>query len=390
MRKGFTTGSCAAAAAYAAADELLNGEISDQVSIQLPGGDYLVIPVQREGKGEYYVVKDSGDDPDVTNHTEIHAGIIEIPESEFLSSADGYKKMFQSDHCPWLYLTGGEGVGIVTKAGLEQKIGYPAINKVPRSMIFSAVESVIDTSDSNIRPGKDKKWVIIVSVPEGERLAKKTFNPQLGIMGGISILGTSGIVEPMSEAALTATIELEIRQTISQGMTDLIFVPGNYGERYVRTKLNLNNRLIQCSNFIGEAVDLAKAYEASSVLLVGNFGKLVKIAGGIMNTHSKAADGRWEIVVSHAALMGAKISTLKKIRNAVTTDEMLHILEREGGEELKQKVTESIIQEAERKILKRAAGMEIGIVFYSEKYGYIGKTSLADNILNRIKMHTEQ
>ena len=373
LRVGFTTGSCAAAAAAAAALDLLCGIRSTEIRLCLPNGEELTLPVRenacRDGR-EYSVIKDSGDDPDVTNHAEIRVRV-----SAAGSCPDD---AFRDSGAPEIFLAGGNGVGTVTKKGLEQSPGMPAINSVPRKMIFDTVRKVLE----------DTEWtedlLVTVSVPEGEVLAKKTFNPNLGIEGGISILGTSGRVEPMSERAIVETIDLSIRQKREEGRKSLVLVPGQYGSKYAREELKLPEPLlIQCSNYIGETLDSAILHEMERVLLVGNFGKLVKLAAGIMNTHSHTADGRWEILASHAALCGASREQLRALKEEVTTDGMLERLEDWG---IREKVIDSILPEIQHH-LDRRAGENIlcGAVLFSERYGYLGQTERAQDILEHIR-----
>lgn len=404
LRRGFTTGTCAAAAAKGAAYELLTGLKIKEVTVRLPSGERPKLPVypaaclpesDEEGKSvrtrsaemtgndieqdekgaACYCIKDAGDDPDVTNQAKIYVEVKRIAKERIPSGS------FLDPEYPGLVLTGGEGVGTVTKPGLEQEVGQPAINKVPRKMIFESVQEVLDQeSDEDGKGVNTEKLILItVSVGKGEEIAQKTFNPKLGIRSGISILGTTGIVEPMSEAALVATIEVEIRQTIREGQKHILFVPGNYGEKYVRNELKLSDvHTIQCSNYVGDAIDLAVSYQAESILFVGNFGKLEKLAAGIMNTHSRYADGRWEIMAAHAALCGADRSVLKEIRNSITTDQMLTAL---GSDELRKSVVSSIIGDIDAHLKRRAGDVPIGAVLYSEKYGFLGQTEEAEEIL---------
>ena len=373
LRVGFTTGSCAAAAAGAAALDLLCGACSTEIRICLPGGEDLTLPVQKhpctEGR-EYSVIKDSGDDPDVTNHAEIRVRV-----SAAGSCPDD---AFRDSGTPEIFLAGGDGVGIVTKKGLEQSPGMPAINPVPRQMIFHAVRKVLEETEWT------RDLLVTVSVPEGRSLAKKTFNPNLGIEGGISILGTSGRVEPMSERAIVDTIDLSIRQKREEGRTDLVLVPGQYGSKYAREELKLpEHLLVQCSNYIGEALDSTILHQVERVLLVGNLGKLVKLAAGIMNTHSHTADGRWEILASHAALCGASGSQIRALKEEVTTDGMLERLEDWG---IREKVIDSILPEIQHHLDRRAGESVLcGAVLFSERYGYLGQTERAQDILEHIR-----
>lgn len=383
LRCGLTTGTCAAACAQAAMLRLLTGQVLSEVTVRLPESrknpenTRVTLSVYPTADGGFATRKDAGDDPDVTNGTEIRAyvqvcDVASVPSGAF-ASADGR-----------LYLTGGEGVGRVTKPGLEQAVGQSAINRVPRQMIFDAVQQVLEDF------GEDACttcYLITISVPAGAELAQRTFNPMLGIEGGISILGTTGIVEPMSEAAIIATIETSIRQVLTMEDGDIgrrarriLAVPGNYGQRYVEQQLGLRGvPVVEVSNYIGEAIDLAVAYGATDFLLVGNVGKLVKLAAGIMNTHSRVADGRWEIFAAHLALCGGTRAQVAAIREATTTEEMLTRLEAMG---LRVPVMASIMGEIEAHMAHRIRGqMDFGVIVYSERFGRVGETTGAERLL---------
>lgn len=372
LRYGITTGTCAAAAAQAAASLLILNNKKSCVDIVTPKGKRISIDVYLrhydENMAEYMVIKDSGDDPDVTNKAEIYARV-EIVKSGVLP-----ENVFRSEEYRNLYLDGGEGVGRVTKKGLEQKIGCAAINTVPRSMIFSAVGKVCNIGEFN------ENLLITISVPMGRELAKKTFNPRLGIEGGISILGTSGIIEPMSEKAIVDTIETEIKQLKALGNENLVITPGNYGQGYLSRYLNIEKN-VKCSNYIGETIDMAAAYGFKNLLIVGNIGKLVKLAAGIMNTHSKTADGRGEIFALHYLLAGGKREKAIEIMKCINTDEMLEIIDKEG---LREKVMKSICNKINEHIKRRGGNeMRTGAVLFSEKFGLIGQTEEAEYILKK-------
>lgn len=383
LRCGLTTGTCAAACAQAAMLRLLTGQVLSEVTVRLPENrknpenTRVTLSVYPTADGGFATRKDAGDDPDVTNGTEIRAyvqvcDVASVPSGAF-ASADGR-----------LYLTGGEGVGRVTKPGLEQAVGQSAINRVPRQMIFDAVQQVLEDF------GEDACttcYLITISVPAGAELAQRTFNPMLGIEGGISILGTTGIVEPMSEAAIVATIETSIRQVLTMEDGDIgrrkrriLAVPGNYGQRYVEQQLGLRGvPVVEVSNYIGEAIDLAVSYGATDFLLVGNVGKLVKLAAGIMNTHSRVADGRWEIFAAHLALCGGTRAQVAAMREATTTEEMLTRLEEMG---LRAPVMASIMGEIEAHMAHRIRGqMDFGVIVYSERFGRVGETAGAARLL---------
>lgn len=537
LRCGLTTGTCAAACAQAAMLRLLTGQVLSEVTVRLPesrkrvrasiagvsfrdeisedredreahqdsdgmsqlqqagpeedstrsSAQRVTLSVYPTADGGFATRKDAGDDPDVTNGTEIRAyvqvcDVASVPAGAF-ASADGR-----------LYLTGGMGVGRVTKPGLEQAVGQSAINRVPRQMIFDAVQQVLEDfgeeeklrmesivaedcpsslamedrpnhtngkpDAENIRSnrlneGNEKSeqaekrcYLITISVPAGAELAQRTFNPMLGIEGGISILGTTGIVEPMSEAAIVATIETSIRQVLAMedaavsgtetlwkeevstaqkpeaseeqmGVDEaagwsrvsashgkqtasadsgrkkdgdigrrarrILAVPGNYGQRYVEQQLGLRGvPVVEVSNYIGEAIDLAVSYGATDFLLVGNVGKLVKLAAGIMNTHSRVADGRWEIFAAHLALCGGTRAQVAAMREATTTEEMLTRLEEMG---LRAPVMASIMGEIEAHMAHRIRGqMDFGVIVYSERFGRVGETAGAERLLVRAQM----
>jgi cobalt-precorrin-5B (C1)-methyltransferase len=375
LRCGITTGTCAAVAAKAAASLLLLGRKTQTISLCIPKGVVVEVPVLQsfasEKKAEYGVEKDSGDDPDVTNHAVIYASVERLTDE-----AKAGQAVFRDARYPLLFLDGGAGVGRVTRDGLEQEKGMAAINAVPREMIFQAVSEICELAEY------EGRLLIVVRVPQGEELAGRTFNPRLGIEGGISILGTSGMIEPMSERAIIDTIETEIRQLQREGKRNLLVTPGNYGQGYASRCLKLNLAdSVKCSNYIGETIDLAVAYGMENFLLVGNMGKLVKLAAGIMNTHSRAADGRGEIFAVHAVLCGGDAGLVSKLMNCVNTEEMLQLLEEKG---LRQRVCESICQKIEEHIAHRVGGqMQFGVIVFSERFGWLGQTENAAAVLKQ-------
>lgn len=381
LRLGITTGTCSAAAAQAAAMQLLLGVESHAVTLRTPKGMTVSVPVylleSDSRKASYKVVKDSGDDPDVTNGTDVCV-TVEFVKQRVCEQKDGSQDRscaFTSESFPYLTLDGGIGIGRVTKEGLEQAVGQAAINRVPRQMIFAAVADVCEKANVC------EPLHITVWMPEGETLAKRTFNPKLGIEGGLSILGTSGILEPMSEQAIVATIETEIRQLHAVGEEKVLVTPGNYGQAYASEYLGLDlAKSAKSSNYIGDTIDLAISYGMKDFLLVGNIGKLVKLAAGIFNTHSKVADGRGEIFAVHAAMAGAGANVVQEIYNCINTDRMLDVVEREG---LREDVMQSILAAIEKHVDDRIGdAMRFGVIVFSEKYGYLGQTSDADKVLD--------
>lgn len=387
LRLGITTGTCSAAAAQAAAMQLLLGVESHAVTLRTPKGMMVSVPVYLmeadADRVSYKVVKDSGDDPDVTNGTDVCVAVAYAKQSvreqtdgrEELDGSQDRPCAFTSESFPFLTLDGGIGIGRVTKEGLEQSVGQAAINRVPRQMIFAAVGDVCEKANVC------EPLHITVWMPEGETLAKRTFNPKLGIEGGLSILGTSGILEPMSEQAIVATIETEIRQLHAVGEEKVLVTPGNYGQAYASEYLGLDlAKSVKSSNYIGDTIDLAISYGMKDFLLVGNIGKLVKLAAGIFNTHSKVADGRGEIFAVHAAMAGAGKNIVQEIYDCINTDRMLDVLEREG---LREAVMQSILAAIEKHVAGRVGdAMRVGVVVFSEKYGYLGQTSDAEKVLD--------
>ena len=382
LRLGITTGTCSAAAAQAAAMQLLLGVENHAVTLRTPKGMTVSVPVylleSDSRKASYKVVKDSGDDPDVTNGTDVCV-TVEYVKQRVREQTDGSRDRscaFTSESFPYLTLDGGIGIGRVMKGGLEQAVGQAAINRVPRQMIFAAVADVCEKANVC------EPLHITVWMPEGETLAKRTFNPKLGIEGGLSVLGTSGILEPMSEQAIVATIETEIRQLHAVGEEKVLVTPGNYGQAYASEYLGLDlAKSVKSSNYIGDTIDLAISYGMKDFLLVGNIGKLVKLAAGIFNTHSKVADGRGEIFAVHAAMAGAEAKVVQEIYDCINTDRMLDVVEREG---LREAVMQSILAAIEKHVAGRIGDtMRFGVIVFSEKYGYLGQTSDAERELNK-------
>lgn len=377
LRWGYTTGTCAAAASLAAAVMLLQGRRMEQVSLTTPKGVRLDLEVEEMEPGENRVScgvrKDAGDDPDVTDGLMVYSQIRQ-PDADSADAGAGGDYVYEKDGLR-LYLSGGVGVGRVTQCGLSCEVGKAAINPVPRQMIFEQVAGVCRES------GFTGVLSIEIQVPGALEVAHKTFNSRLGIQGGISILGTSGMVEPMSETALLDTIRLELRQRIRKGEKHLLVTPGNYGESFVGNVLGLGlGQAVKCSNFIGSTIDMAVEEGAESMLLIGHGGKLIKLAAGIMNTHSSWADGRMEILAAHGAACGAKRELVEQILEAVTVDEGLRLLETEDG--LRQQVMKRVMGRLEQHV-KRRAGERLraeAIVFTNER-GILGATTGADDLL---------
>ena len=368
LRYGYTTGSCAAAAAKAAAYMLLTGKETAYVDLMTPKQIPLHLEVldviRKQGAVSCGIRKDGGDDPDVTNGVLIYAEV-----SYMEGAADGNSR---------IRIDGGGGVGRITKPGLEQPVGTAAINRVPRQMIR---ENVLEVCTQF---GYTGALQVVISIPEGVALAEKTFNPRLGIAGGISVLGTSGIVEPMSEQALIDTIRVEIRQKLAGGTEYLLIVPGNYGIDFLEEYghgLCLEDA-VKCSNFVGEALDAAVEFGAKGALLVGHIGKFVKLSGGIMNTHSHNADARMELLTVHAALLGAPVLLLSRIMESVTTDDALRHLKEAG---LMEPVMERLMERMEFYVNHRTQNrLELGVLTFSKVYGILGQTEKVPELAEKI------
>ena len=360
LKRGHTTGTCAAAATKAAVQALLTGQLVESVNIHTPKGITLALPVEDMCITDDYVScavrKDGGDDIDATHGTLVYSKVSKAESG--------------------INIDGGVGVGRVTRKGLDQPVGNAAINHVPRSMIKEAVEDVQFSSD--YKGG----FNIVISVPEGMEIAKKTFNPRLGIEGGISILGTSGIVEPMSETALINTIKVEMNMR-SQGNKVLLVVPGNYGKEFSQSLPGIDpEKAVKCSNFVGEMLDYACEINRD-IVLVANLGKIVKVAAGIMNTHSRNADARMEILAANAAMVGASMPTVQRIMGCISTDDALDVLNEEN---LIDDVSKLLVEKIEFYMNHRTGGnIRTAAVVFSSVYGLLGKTSLADEMLEEIR-----
>ncbi len=423
LRRGFTTGSCAAAASKAAAQLLFEDFCAEKVSLLTPKGIFLEIKIEsrekKEGWARCSVKKYAGDDPDITDGIRIYSTVSlyadkplpdalcadkplpdglcadkPLPEglctdkfSSGVSCAGDATadSVYYAHH--WyaektgddliLYLRGGEGIGRVTRAGLSCPVGMWAINPVPRRMIFAEAARAAQKAGF-----KGSVWITL-EIPGGEEIARKTFNPRLGIEGGLSVLGSSGIVEPMSEPALLETIRL-------------LMVPGNYGERFLAEKLLLPvEKAVKCSNYIGKALDMAVDAGIEKILLVGHAGKLIKLAAGVMNTHSKAADGRMECLAAYGAACGASREMAGQILDCVTVDEALGILEQKEG--LREETTALAMRRISAVLRRRTEvrqGLEgkqkakghvrVEAILFTDERGILGMTDGAEELVRMV------
>ena len=367
LRCGFTTGSCAAAAAKASLVMLLEGSDLGQVSIATPKGvTYLaeIVDIEKgEGAVSCSVIKDGGDDIDATDGCRIQATVSLRDDGEIV-------------------IDGGEGIGRVTKPGLDQKIGEAAINSVPRKMIRENVEDVLSSHGAS-----GKGATVIISAPQGIEIAEKTFNPKLGIVGGISILGTTGIVEPMSDEGILGTIRAQINMQKALGKKVLLMAPGNYGLKFLRDEYGIDeDRAVLCSNFVYDSLKMAQNAGFEKLLFVGHLGKLVKVAGGIKNTHSKYGDHRMEIledVTSKYASEEEFGPLMSQLDECVMTDEALRIIDLAG---FKEKVFSHVAQSIRDNMENWSDGkVSVETIIFANDYSFLSESSGAKKLLTEVK-----
>jgi len=369
LRYGYTTGSCATATTKAALEMYLTQKKFETIKIDTPKGwplDLVLHDQQfSENEASCSVIKDAGDDPDITNGIKI------------------FSKVKPSDK-EGIEFLGGIGVGTVTSVGLSIPIGEPAINPIPRETIAQEIQKVLETQQLKGKSDFPKGWTVEISIPQGEELAKRTFNPRLGIVGGLSVIGTSGIVEPMSEDALKATMKLELSVLKAKGHTEIIFAPGNYGKDFSE-ELGLNlDILTKTSNFLGFMLDEAERMGFEKILIVGHLGKLVKVAGGIFNTHSSVADGRMEILTAHAGILGASQSAMEKIMASKTTDEATDIILKENLSDYFNHLAETVKKKASERVY---GSIEIEVILFSKIHGHLGESQNAEKMRKRLCIH---
>ena len=366
-RRGYTTGSCAAAASKAATHMLLTKNKIDKINIDTPKGIPLSLNVCNieltENKAKCSIEKDGGDDIDATHSMHIYA------EAELIDRTNDED----------IIVEGGIGVGVVTKKGLSVEVGKPAINPVPMRMINSEVRKVIG-EDFKDNLGKNKSLKITICAPEGVEIAKKTFNPRLGIIGGISILGTTGIVEPMSDEGWKKSLSIELEMKKAQGLESIILVPGNHGEKFIKEKLNLDMKyVVRTSNFVGYMLKEAQRIGFKKILMVGHIGKYIKISAGIFNTHSKIADARSEILISNLAMMGAPYEFLKKIEGCVTAEAAVEVINESNYKDFYDLISNKCKLKIEQYLLDEEIDVEV-MIFSMDKT-LLGKSDNADSLV---------
>ena len=366
-KRGYTTGSCATAASKAATYMLLTKKEIKTINIDTPKGIPLTLDVQNISLNNDYVEcsikKDGGDDIDATHTMDIYA------KAEIIDRENGED----------IIVCGGYGIGVVTKKGLSVEVGKSAINPTPMKMVNYEIRKVIG-EDISATLGEGKSLKITISAPKGEEIAKKTFNPRLGIIGGISIIGTTGIVEPMSDEGWKKSLSIELKMKKEQGLDKIILVPGNHGEQFIREKLNLDMKyVVRTSNFIGYMLKEAQRMGYKKILMAGHIGKFIKLSAGIFNTHSKVADARSEILISNLALMKAPYDLLEKINECLTAEEAVEVINENNYTEFYDKVSNKC-----RYKVKQYLGdddTEVEVIMFSMDKTLLGKSDNTDSLV---------
>ena len=358
LRKGFTTGTCATAATAAAISMILNQDIEEKVTVSTANGVEVTMDIKDPSFGEFTasaaVEKDGGDDADATHGLLIYSTVTLLPDSNDIE------------------IDGGEGVGRVTQKGLKCDVGMAAINPTPRAMIEKTARQLL---------GPNCGAKIIISVPGGEETAKLTYNSRLGIVGGISILGTTGIVNPMSEESWKASITIELTMLYNQGYRSVVLAPGNYGEDFATNVLGIPpHRIVNMSNFVGHVLKEVQRIGFTRVLMVSHMGKFVKVAGGIFSTHSKDSDARMEIIMANLALLGAPVELLEKVDQCITTDAAGTLIEEYHYEEVYQVLVDKMKFRSERLLRNRKPEVSIDVVTFGTEAGYLASTQTLEEI----------
>lgn len=366
-RKGYTTGSCATAAAKVAALMVLRQQVINQVSIVTPSGVTLRLNVEQPlicgQQASAAIRKDGGDDVDATHGMLIFAQVA-LNDSGSIS------------------IVGGEGVGTVTRKGIGLPVGSSAINRTPLHTIEEAVREVI---------GPERGAEIVIFAPEGEERAQKTYNGRLGILGGISIIGTTGIVTPMSEESWKRSLALELEMKRAQGMTSVILVPGNHGERFVQEQMQLSgDRVVTMSNFVGYMLQETQRLGFRRVVLVGHLGKLIKVAAGIFHTHSHIADGRMETLVTRLALMGAPHELLQAVFECSTTEAAMELIEQHGLQAVYNDIAQAICARINQMLRFAVQPLQCDAVLFSFDNIVLGSNRSVNDIVADLRTEISQ
>lgn len=354
LREGVSTGSCMTGGAAAAAIWLTTGKCPDIIRVDTPVGKTLYLDVIPKAPGTCGIVKDAGDDPDVTHGSEV------ITTVELLEEKGEIR------------FVGGEGVGTVTQEGLKLPVGEPAINPTPRAMTVKALRKIIG----------ERGAVVTVTIPGGSKLAGKTFNPRLGIVDGLSVLGTTGIVRPMSEEAMKDSLLAELDMYASQGHTSILFVLGTTGENALKAQFGGFWCILQVGNYVGFMIEEAVERGFTHILIGGFVGKLVKVASGTMNTHSHVSDGRIETICTHAALHGAPGEVIRRIYDCLTTRSAMQIVEEEGLNDIWQDMAEKASFYCKRAAHGKA---EVAVLFLDADNQILARSKNVSLVLEKVQ-----
>lgn len=392
-RRGYTTGSCATGASKAAVYMLITKNRINTINIDTPKGIPLLLKVDNINISDTFVEcsikKDGGDDIDATHTMDIYAraeivakndknkGYLTLKDIDSLSTNSECK----SELYKFIKVYGGTGIGVVTKKGLSVDVGKPAINPTPLKMINHEIRKLIGDNFESIL-GNDKVLKITIFAPQGETVAKKTFNPRLGIVGGISIIGTTGIVEPMSDDGWKKSLSIELQMKKEQGLDKIILVPGNHGEQFIREKLNLDIKyVVRVSNFIGYMIKEAQRIGYKKILMAGHIGKFIKVSAGIFNTHSKVADARSEILVANLALMGARYEFLNKINQCVTTEEAVELINNSEYREVYNILSNKCRERVKQYLNEDSDDIDVEVIIFSMDKSLLGKSDNTDDLV---------
>ncbi len=392
-RRGYTTGSCATGASKAAVYMLITKNKIDTINIDTPKGIPLSLKVDNVNISDTFVEcsikKDGGDDIDATHTMDIYARAEIVSKNdkskEYLTLKDidslSTNSECQSELYKFIRVYGGIGIGVVTKKGLSVDVGKPAINPTPLKMINHEIRKLIEDNFESIL-GNNKVLKITIFAPQGETIAKKTFNPRLGIVGGISIIGTTGIVEPMSDEGWKKSLSIELQMKKEQGLDKIILVPGNHGEQFIREKLNLDIKyVVRASNFVGYMIKEAQRIGYKKILMAGHIGKFIKVSAGIFNTHSKVADARSEILVANLALMGATYEFLNKINQCLTAEEAVELINNSEYRQVYNILSNKCRERVKQYLNEDSDDIDVEVIMFSMDKSLLGKSDNTDDLV---------
>lgn len=365
LKGGYTTGACLAAGAKAGAMIMQGEDIGDRVDIVALDGTPLQIPiasVELLAHGvKVEIIKDAGDDPDITNGTSVFI-TFSFWAQEQLQPVYGQSILYKQ-----ILFEAGQGIGHATKPGLSLAVGEPAINPGPRQLVYNSIKDIIG----------DKACLVRVDIPAGTELATKTLNPVLGIEGGISVIGTTGVLRPMSEEAFKNSLVPQIEVAKAAGFTTQIFVPGKIGERIATSWGLPTEAMVQTSNFIGFMLEAGADHGLERILLFGHIGKLAKVAAGVFHTHNRVGDARLEVLAAYSAAQGMPAEGVQRILQAVTTEEALPVIEEYGLQSVYQIIAARASYRAERLLFNR---LQVGTVLVTLHGKLLGMDEKAKEI----------